>query len=251
MKTLLQICLLLIAAGLHAQTHTEKISKTFTFEKKSADNALMIANINGSIKVEGYTGDKILVEVTKSVYAKTEARLEKGKQEIQLGVIDRADSIILYSEGGCSNFGKRTDKRGKNKRDWGYNWNNNCRNCNEEYDYRLDFVVKVPASIHIDVSTINNGDVSVQGVNGVVLANNINGSIKLTNLVREAEASTINGDVDVEYTLNPKKDCRFYSLNGDINALFQKGLGANLSFESFNGNFYTNIDKLETLPVQV
>ena len=50
---------------------------------------------------------------------------------------------------------------------------------------------------------------------------------------------------------NPQKDCRFYSLNGDINAWFQKGLSASMSFESFNGSFYTNIDNLEALPVQV
>jgi hypothetical protein len=57
--------------------------------------------------------------------------------------------------------------------------------------------------------------------------------------------------VDIEYAKNPVNDCRFYSLNGDINAYFQKGLAANFSFESFNGDFYTDIDPLESLPVQV
>jgi DUF4097 and DUF4098 domain-containing protein YvlB len=69
--------------------------------------------------------------------------------------------------------------------------------------------------------------------------------------MREADASTINGDVDIEYAKNPVKDCKFYSLNGDINAYFQKGLAANFSFESFNGDFYTDIEPLESLPVQV
>jgi hypothetical protein len=54
--------------------------------------------------------------------------------------------------------------------------------------------------------------------------------------------------VDVEYTSNPSKDCRFYSLNGDINAFFRKGLAANLSFESFNGEFFTNINGIDQLP---
>ncbi len=61
-------------------------------------------------------------------------------------------------------------------------------------------------------------------------ANNVNGSIKLQQLERESRAVTINGDVDVDYTANPKSDCRFYSLNGDINAWFQKGLAARLTF---------------------
>ncbi|MBT1712579.1 hypothetical protein KK062_30370, partial [Fulvivirgaceae bacterium PWU5] len=75
----------------------------------------------------------------------------------------------------------------------------------------MDFTLKVPAGIHVMVSTINEGDITVENVKGVVDANNINGSIKLSDLVREAEASTINGDVDIEYDKNPVKDCRFYT----------------------------------------
>ena len=115
----------------------------------------------------------------------------------------------------------------------------------------MNFIVKVPASLNLSVSTVNDGDIVVENVKGSVFANNVNGSIKLTNLVREADASTINGDLDIVYAKNPDKDCRFYSLNGDINAIFQKGLAANLSFESFNGDFYTDIQPLEGLPVKV
>lgn len=253
--TVITIC---VASFLMAQTHTEKISKEFTFEKKSPENALIIANINGDIKVTSYEGDKISVEVTKTISAKTESRLEKGKKEIQLGVIDRADTLILFVEGPCNSFGKvnpryKDDQRWSRNGNYNYNWNDcdNNRNCREEYDYTLDFVVKVPTSLNISVSTVNDGNVEVENVKGSVRANNINGSIKLTNLVREADASTINGDVDIIYTKNPEKDCRFYSLNGDINALFQKGLAADLSFESFNGDFYTDIEPLEALPVKV
>jgi DUF4097 and DUF4098 domain-containing protein YvlB len=237
-----------------AQQFSEKINKELTFEKKSADNAVMIANINGHIKVTGYDGDKIVLEVTKSISAKTDARLEKGKLDVELGVIDRADTIIIYVKDGCNTFGRRT---ARNRRDrwatkgWGYNWDNNNGGCHLPYDYKMNFVLKVPAGTHILASTINDGDIVIENVKGTVDADNINGSIKLTNLMREAEASTINGDVDIEYTLNPSKDCRFYTLNGDINASFQKGLAASLSFESFNGSFYTNIDNLTPLPVKV
>ncbi len=68
-----------------AQRHSEKITKELTFEKKSEANALMISNINGDIKVEGYSGDKILVEVEKIIIGKTEARLEKGKARNSTG----------------------------------------------------------------------------------------------------------------------------------------------------------------------
>src|SRR5690349_1199126 len=107
MKTKLLVLSLLACQAAFAQQFSEKITKEFTFEKPSADNALMIANINGNVKVVGYEGSKILVEVTRSIYAKTEARLEKGKEELQLGVMDRADTIILFTQEGCNNFGYR------------------------------------------------------------------------------------------------------------------------------------------------
>jgi DUF4097 and DUF4098 domain-containing protein YvlB len=245
----------LVGTHVFAQTHTEKITKEFAFEKTSPDNALLIANINGDVKVVGYEGTKIQVEITKTIRAKTQARLEEGKQAIQLGSINDVDSLILYVDGTCSTFSKYDGKKFRNgnrwMRNWGYSWNDCGKNCDENFDYTMDFVVKVPAGINVMVSTINDGEITVENVKGIVYANNINGGVTLKNLMREAEASTINGDVDIEYAKNPLKDCRFYSLNGDINAYFQKGLAANFSFESFNGEFYTDIEPLESLPVQV
>src|SRR5690349_3684843 len=218
MKRIFTAMMLLSGVMCYAQpqTFTEKIAREFTFEKKGPDNALIVANINGDITVVGYNGDKVIVEITKTVKGKTPERLEKGKKEVQLGVIDNADTIVLYVEGECNKFGKTkdwNDEDGNNRHirneRWGYNWNN-CNNCRNSYDYTMDFTIKVPASLHVAVSTINDGNISIQGVGGVVQADNINGSIKLVNLTRETVASTINGDVDIEYDKNPLKGCRFY-----------------------------------------
>lgn len=233
-----------------AQSSTEKITKELVFEKPSADNALILSNINGGIKVTGYTGDKILLEVTKTINAKTTERLERGKAEIQLGVMDRADTIILYVSDGCHEFRRSTGKGAHSPGGWGYQ-SRHQQDCNPPYDYRMDFTLKVPAELNLLVNTINGGDVVVENVNGVIRAGNINGSIKLVDLRSAAEAHTINGDVDVEYDRNPQNECRFYTLNGDINAMFQPALSANVTFESFNGDFYTNIERLENLPQQV
>jgi len=256
-KILWIIGLGMIGTSVLAQTHTEKITREFSFEKTSPENALMIANINGDVKVIGYEGTKIQVEITKTINGKTQARLEEGKAAIQLGVMDDVDSIVLYIAGTCSTFSKSSRNKSRNNsgnrwmRNWNYSWNDRGKNCDEKFEYTMDFVVKVPVGINVMVSTINDGEISVENVKGIVYASNINGGIKLKNLMREAEASTINGDVDIEYAKNPMKDCRFYSLNGDINAYFQKGLAANFSFESFNGDFYTDIEPLESLPVHV
>ena len=55
MKTKLIIILTLVALQVcNAQTFTDKITKEFSFEKKGIENAQMVANINGDVKVTGY-----------------------------------------------------------------------------------------------------------------------------------------------------------------------------------------------------
>ncbi|MEJ0032307.1 MAG: hypothetical protein WDO15_18940 [Bacteroidota bacterium] len=252
MKKILLPSVPLFHGILMAQQYSEKINKELTFEKKTPATTLMILNVNGFVRVEGYSGDKVLVEVNKQLYAKTDARLERGKAEIQLGVVDRADTIILYVQGVCNEFGKQK-KNGDHHRygGWGYNWRNNCQGCDsdKDYDWDMDFIIKVPQGVNVLASTINNGDIEVKNISGYSGAENINGSVKLENISGTGTyASTINGDVDVDYSKNPKDECRYYSLNGDVNVLFMKGLAANVGFESFNGDLYTNVNDLESLP---
>lgn len=256
MKKLLLIVCVLVPGMLMAQTFSEKISRELQFEKKSPASTLMILNVDGYVRVEGYAGDKVMVEVNKEIYGKTDARVERGKAEIQLGVIDRADTIILYVQGVCNEFGKvRNRNNGWSSRygGWGYNWNNcNGRNCDKDYDWSMDFTIKVPQGINVLASTVNNGDIEMKNVNAYNLAENVNGSVRMENISGSGTyASTINGDVDVDYTKNPNVESRYYSLNGDVNVVFVKGLAANVGFESFNGDLYTNVDDLTSLPAEM
>jgi hypothetical protein len=236
-----------------AQTFSEVIRKEFTFEKKSDANALMLFNISGDVKISGYDGDKIIIEVERKITGKTVARLELGKQEIELGLLNKADTLILYTKGLCNPFGKSShpENRHNNKKynGYGYDWNN-CKNRTSEknYDYEMNFVVKVPRNIHVMASTINNGDVWIDNTTQSVVANNVNGSISLDKITGSTQVSTINGNVDLNYVSNPPADSRYYTLNGDINANFKKGLKANLTFESYNGELFTNVDEIQAMP---
>jgi DUF4097 and DUF4098 domain-containing protein YvlB len=249
MKTFTTILFTLIVSAGFAQSFTETITKEFKFEKASPQNTLILANINGNVKVEGYAGDKILIEAQRSIKAKTNERLEKGKQEMQLRQIDNYDTIIFYVGNNCTKFGYQHNKKGRGN--WGYNWNCDDDDCRDQYDYKFDFTIKVPAGVNVDVSTVNDGNVSIKQVKGAIKAGNVNGAIALMDLEGRVEANTINGDVDFNFVKNPTGYCRFYTLNGDINAYFQKGLAANMSFKSFNGDLYTNLEKLESIPMEV
>lgn len=236
-----------------AQSHTEKINKIVGFEKKSSQNAVLIYNIDGDVTVEGTSGDQVIIEVEKIINAKTTERLQLGKESVQLGILDRADTLILYVKGTGQEFGVRNfNKAGKsyygyyNEREkegrWGVDWNN------PPYDYQMNFKIKLPSHIHVMASTVNNGEVVVKNISGKVKARNVNGGISLSGMSAATDAHTINGNVDISYTKNPTEDCKYYSLNGFVKVNFPSSLSGTMSFKSFNGDLFTNIDPLENMP---
>jgi len=252
-RLFLPVMMVAIATTAGGQVFTETISRELTFEKKDKSNTLMLFNINGSVSLEGYAGDKILVEVKKTIRAKTDTRIEEGKQEIQLGVMDRADTIILYVNGACSTFGRQDrDRNWRSKyKGWGYDWNKSRKSCESRYDYSMEFKIKVPSTINLVVSTINGGDLEITNSTGSVVADNVNGGIRLSQISGSTNASCINGEVNLDFSGNPPGDSRFYSLNGDITANFRKGLAAQLAFKSFNGDFYTSLTDVTPMAVQL
>ena len=246
-KSILIVLLATWSVAAAAQTHQETISKTIQFEKPDAANVLYIANINGNITAEGYNGSTIEIEVRKKITAKSQQRLTAARSMVGLGVIDRLDTIFVYVKGVCGAFTNNTRQRWQHNSDWGYDWNN----CDESFDYKMEFKIRVPFDTNIYLSTINEGDIEVNNVRGVIGAKNINGSIALNNISTANYAHTINGDVTLNFSAHPTRRGYFYTLNGDIVANYTQGLSADLSFKSYNGEFFTNIRQLEHLPQSV
>lgn len=244
----LAIMLLIIQAYYAgAQEYAETIEKELAFENPKAANVLIVLNIFGGIKVKGYAGDKVMMTALKTIRGKTQDRLEEGKKEVAVGYIDRGDTLILYMKGQC-HVVERADNG-----EWHYDWDY-CQQDSwaerERYDYTIDFEITMPRAANLIVSTVNNGDIKAEDVHDVE-AHNVNGSIRLDHINGRTEAHTINGDVDLLYDKTPSEDCRYYTLNGTINATYPAGLAAELSFESFNGEFFTNIEPITAMPVSL
>jgi len=228
-------CLCLIlgvwSASAQQKEFSETIKKQVPLVNESA-NSLVIRNVFGSVTVEGYNGSTVVVEVEKIIRADNTSDLELGKKELQLKVLQESDRVILHPDAPYMQF--NADKLS-------YNWCNN----NEEvaYEHVLNFTVKVPNAVQVNVSTVNNGEVHVANTKGnYVEANNVNGGIRLTNITGKTKVNCVNGDVDISYAQNPKVSSRYYALNGDINISYQASLSANISFKSMNGEMFTDFD---------
>lgn len=211
----------------------EKVTKEFT-----GASTLIIYNINGSIDVEGTNSDKVSFDVDKRITAKEKDVLEEGKREFKLAFEQKGDTVIAYIAEPFDSRPKRGNWQDRNDR-------------RIEYDFTLDFTVKVPRQMNVRVATINRGDVTVKDVTGSMRVSNVNGAIRLTNAKGATDAHTINGNVEANYLANPPEKSSYYTLNGDIKVSYPANLSADLQFKSFQGEFYTDFPEAEILPVQV
>jgi hypothetical protein len=73
-----------------AQGYKTHVSKEFNFAK----GVVAVYNIDGSIKVEGYAGNKVMIEIDETITGRTQDDIEKGKKEFKLGFEQKADSIV-------------------------------------------------------------------------------------------------------------------------------------------------------------
>jgi hypothetical protein len=227
--------LCLAPAGLRAQEFREHIKKEFA-APNPASEVLAIYNLNGSIKVEGYSGDKVIVDIDKKLSSDENDGLELGKHEFQLGYDQHGDSIIIYI---AEPFDTRPHEW---RREEGW------RQQDHNYDFNLDFVVRVPFGMNLHVSTVNHGDMAVQDVKGDLSVHNVNGPITIKNAQGATTAKTINGNLIVNYLTAPTGPSEYYTLNGRLEVTYPANFSAVCQFKSWNGSFYTDFDDAQALP---
>jgi DUF4097 and DUF4098 domain-containing protein YvlB len=92
------------------------------------------------------------------------------------------------------------------------------------------------------ISTVNGGDVRVEGVSGSFDVKNVNGAITMNAIGGSGDAHTVNGPVAIHFAKNPSSPCSFKSVNGSLDAFFPNDLSADLLFKTLNGQVYTDFE---------
>jgi hypothetical protein len=227
-----------IAPKATAREFKEHISKEFALSGDAAKNTLFIYNISGFIKVEGYSGNKVILEMDKTITADDDKTLETGKKEFKLAFDERTDTIMAYI---AEPYDSRPHRR----------WNYNDDRQEIEYQYNVDFTVRVPFEMNLHISTVNDGIITVNNVSGTLHVNNVNEEISIKNARGTTFAHTVNGDVTVNYLANPPEQSSYYTINGNIRICYLPDLSADLQFKSMHGDIYTDFPEVQVLPASV
>ncbi len=228
-----------LALTLNAQRFEETINKEVQFKTKSAENLLVVDNVFGSIEVEGYSGSSIKIEAKKEIDAYNNRALEQGKKEVDLRIETVDNYIYVFLNTPYTRFNRETGR-------YSHHENNSRRN----YNYTLDFKIKVPYNTNIELKAVNNGSVNVKNVHAnEIVVNNINGPITLDNISGKTHANALNRDINISYKSKPVDGSSYKSLNGNINIMIKEDLDADVSFKTLNGGFYTNLTTSNMKPL--
>ncbi len=211
------------------------IEKTFKFGDPGNPGEVVVDNVFGPIRVEGYGGSEVILVARKTIYAKDEARAAKAEEEVRLDIAEMENTIDVYVDGPFRD--RYREEHGIRRwRDPGY-------------EVHYDFAIRVPVRTNVDVSTVLKGDVEVRNVEGEFDVRNVSGRIRLADVSGSGTAKTVNGEVAVDFKRSPTRECSLKTINGDVVISLPEGTSADFRVKTFNGDVYSDFS-VTSLPAK-
>lgn len=176
------------------------------------NGALELRNVNGSVRIEAWDREAVLIHATKI------ARSEFGAlEQVQ---------ILAETQPGRVRVSARYPE-------------------NESNDVQVDFHIRVPTRIRLDrVETIN-GDITVRGVEGEGELRTVNGNVTLLAATGRFDARSTNGNLYLEFhQLAREGAMTAETVNGTLTVVLPPHAGLELLVSSRNGGFISELPVL-------
>lgn len=203
---------IVLAGKTQAQTDNKQ-QMTVPLSEPGKSCKVKVEALNGSIKVVGYEGKEVVVEV----------EAEKRAEPASSGGMKRIGG------GGTEVTAQEDD---------------NTVTVNAGLSHITSIYVKVPANTsEVQVSTVNDGNIVVNNVSGQIEINNVNGWIRCENVSGSVVANTVNGDVVVGFkSVNAQAAMAFSTLNGKVDVTFPADLKAKVKLKAEQGDVFSDFD---------
>ena len=114
-----------------------------------------------------------------------------------------------------------------------------------------ELTVQTPVNTSLNVKTLNGGQISIEGVNGEIEAQNLNGAVTIRNVGGTVVASSLNGSVNVAMnSVKSGSPMSFSTLNGNIDVTLPANVAADFSMKTTHGEIYSDFDVQLKSPVK-
>ena len=214
MKTLLLLSasLLLCLTNAQAQEYKTKLAN-------AKDRKVTLEIDGGDIKIEGYTGDEVIIQASSGYEAPPERA--KGLKPLYYSAVDNSGiGLAVTPESGGLKIEKATRKQ-------------------------IKYTIKLPRKVSILYQQTNwhNGDITINNMDGDLEIKTNNGSVDLNNITGPVVANTTNGEIKAVFSgLSQDKPTAISTINGVIDITLPATTKANMKLQSISGEMYTDFD---------
>lgn len=197
--------------------------KPFTWSGAiQAGHSVYVRNLNGSVRVEAGTGDKVEVRAEKSWRRGNPDDVKITVKQVGSGNGDVLVCALWNDRSSCDEDGYHSHSDGWRDRD-------------DRNDVSVEFTVRLPAGVKVDASTVN-GSVRVDGATSDVVAHTVNGSVEAYSSGGAVSARTTNGDVEVRAAKLDIDHSEFSTVNGTVTVALPASVDADVDMRTVNGS---------------
>jgi hypothetical protein len=178
-----------------------------------------VHNVNGLVRVEAGSGTKVEITATKHWRRGDPDEVKISLQQVGSG---RGDVLVcaLWNENStCDEDGVRSHNDG---------WRNHNN------DTSVEFIVRLPAGVNVNATTVNGG-VEVDGATAVVIAKTVNGNVEARSTGGPVHVRTVNGDIDVRAGTIGDERLDYSTTNGSITLEIPASANADVDMRTVNG----------------
>ncbi|MBG8553864.1 DUF4097 family beta strand repeat-containing protein [Hymenobacter guriensis] len=207
---------------------TSKEQMTVALSSPGKPGTLHLKLVGGGIKVMGYAGKEVVIEV-----ATRGGRRESAGNENSSGMrrISQAQGLDVTAQERDNQVYVKTQS-----------WQN-----------PVDFVIKVPRQFSLKLATVQNGDIVVDNVEGELEISNVNGSIRLNDVAGSAVLNTVNGEVIADFKqITAGAPMAFSTINGKVDVTLPARANVSVKLKSDHGDIYSDFDlSVDSNPAKV
>jgi len=205
----------------------ETIHRSFPLSGSLADRKLTVDNVSGRIRVTGYDGNEVRIDIDRHNMAESQDKLAEAKRRVTLQISQSGGSVRLFEDGPFRNGDDGVNYRG-----------------DSHYGYRVDFnyEIQVPIAMALKLKNFNHGPIEIANTTGEFDIRGFNGGITMDRVSGFGSVNTFNGPIKVTFSPNPEHDTQFKTFNGTVDVYFRPDLNADLRFKTFNGGIYSDFE---------
>ncbi len=176
----------------------------------------------GGITVRGYDGHEVLVET------RTRPAGERGEEHRELP--DRARGMHRLELPGNSGLDVVED-------------DNVVTIKTDSWRQGSDLVISVPRKSSLELKCMNGGDINIEGVDGEIDADDLNGKVAVKNVSGSVVAHSLNGEVTVTIDrIDTSKPMSFSTMNGDIDVTLPPSTKGDFRMKTDNGEIFSDFE---------